>query len=168
MDVCLSRLRHSLQYMSKIPPTGSSTGSTGSRALAVIDSRIAIQIAGTNQQIGRHFSLLQSKIDHLTRNVETLREDNNELRQNLINLHVEYKELRNYAQNASDSAASAIAESRYMERTVERVNILTEILSLISDGVRPIHHWLGVLLAYDRKLNAREKPRNHPDIIDNG
>lgn len=128
-------------------------------AAAAIDKRIDLKLVITNQELGRQFGLLSSKIDQLHQQIETLRAENGELRQNLINLHTEYEEVRNYAQRASESASNAKADNRYMERSIERVNIIAEIINVFVDVLVPVHAVLDKILKKREALDPRRYSR---------
>ncbi len=129
------------------------------RAEILIDRRIDLKLGILNQELGRQLALLQSKIDRLSANIGTLRTENNELRQNLLNLHHEYDEVREYAKNASNSAAVAKVDNRVMERTIERVNVQTEITNAFIDLLVPIYNWLTTIMQKRSKLESRSYSR---------
>lgn len=133
-------------------------------ATAAIDQRIDLKLVSTNQELGRQFGLLSSKIDQLYQQIETLRVENGELRQNLINLHTEYGEVREYAQSASNSASNAKADNRYMERSIERVNIVAEIVNVFVDLLVPVHAVLDKILKKRKELDPRRY--SHQDGVD--
>lgn len=144
------------------PPAKDTAGALSPREraekliVAVANPLIERGLSATNQEIGKQFALLISKLDQLSAQIDTLRTEKDELKQNLIDLHREYDEVRKYAHAASDSAASAKADNRYLGRTVERTNLMSEIVVILIDTlILPFHEWAGMLVKKRYELDPR-------------
>lgn len=123
----------------------------------LLDSRLS----ATNQEIGRQFALLTQRFDEFSKQIETLRAENSELRQNLIELHAEYNEVREYAKTASNSAASAKADNRYLGRAIERTNLVSEIVVILVDSlIEPFYEWAGAIIKKRDELDPRKQDTN--------
>lgn len=140
-----------------LSPSEKATRLIVSVASKTVDSRLS----ATNQEIGRQFALLTRRFDELSKQIETLRTENSELRQNLIELHTEYNEVREYAKTASNSAASAKADNRYLGRAMERTNLVSEIVVILVDSlIEPFYEWAGVIIKKRDELDPRKQDKD--------
>ncbi|MEM8610470.1 MAG: hypothetical protein AAGF93_00515 [Cyanobacteria bacterium P01_H01_bin.105] len=130
------------------------------KVVALVDGRLDAKLAATNQELGKQFGSTGRQIAELSGQLQTLRNENKELREQIARLRVEFSGIKRLADAAGDSAAAAKADTRVMERTIERVNVLAEIVDSFLKLFEPLYGWLSTLMEGRARLDRRAYSRS--------
>lgn len=113
---------------------------------AIAGKVVSDRMAGTYQQIGSSNARLQQDLQGLTAQITALREEIKANRDELQGLHAAYDEYREWGDSVAKSVSEASADTRTLERSMERVDGLVEIAQLMLTVLEPVSRGINWLI----------------------